>query len=68
MTGFGSFERMCPHCGSTDSRRLGECSVCHHIVCEQCGNVQLSSGERKITHHECLKKADDHFHMIKFVR
>lgn len=59
---------MCPHCASTESRRLGECAVCHRTVCDHCGNVQLSSGERKIVHKECLKKADDHFRMIKFVR
>lgn len=59
---------MCAHCGSRESRRLGDCSVCHHTVCEKCGNVQIASGERKITHHECLKKADGHFRMIKFVQ
>ncbi len=25
----GPSQQMCPHCGSTNTRRLGECSVCH---------------------------------------
>ena len=68
MTDSASFHHMCPHCGSVGSRRLGECSVCRHPVCEHCGNVQHSAGERKLIHHECLKRADGHFRMIKFVR
>jgi hypothetical protein len=59
---------MCPHCGSTATRRLGDCSVCHRVVCERCGSVQFTSGTRAAVHKECLKKADDHFKMIKFVR
>jgi hypothetical protein len=61
-------QQMCPHCGSTNTRRLGECSVCHRVVCEHCGNVQIAGGIRAITHRECLKKADGHFSMIKFVK
>ena len=49
-------------------RRLGECSVCHRVVCEHCGNVQIASGERTVTHRECLKKADGQFRMIRFVK
>jgi hypothetical protein len=64
----GVWGKMCPHCGSADTRRLGECSVCHKVACDQCGNVQISGGVRRITHRECLRKADDHFKMIKFVR
>ena len=64
----GVFGKMCPHCGSTDTRRLGECSVCHKSVCERCGNVQIAGGERRATHRECLKKSDGNFKMIKFVR
>jgi len=59
---------MCPHCGATVTRRLGECSVCGKGVCEHCGSVQLSTGTRKPIHRECLKNADGHFKMIKFVR
>lgn len=61
-------DRMCPHCGTRGSRRLGECSVCHRLVCENCGNIQIAHGERKIMHRECLKKDDGHFRMIKFVK
>jgi hypothetical protein len=59
---------MCPHCGSTGTRRLGECSVCGRTVCEHCGSVQFTAGTRKALHRECLKKADNHFSMIKFVK
>lgn len=61
-------QTMCPHCGSKETRRLGECSVCHRVVCDRCGNVQLASGVRTVTHRECLKKSDGGFRMIKFVR
>jgi hypothetical protein len=59
---------MCPYCGANDSRRLGDCPVCHHAVCDKCGNIQLSHGERRATHNACLKKADGGFKMIKFVK
>lgn len=49
-------------------RRLGACTVCHRTVCERCGNVQISSGERRVTHAECLRRDDGAFKMIKFVR
>jgi hypothetical protein len=58
---------MCPFCGATDTRRIGECSVCHHLVCEKCGNTQFAQGVRHVTHNACLKKADGGFKMIKFV-
>jgi hypothetical protein len=64
----GAYPKTCPYCGSTASRRLGECTVCHRVVCEQCGSIQVSAGERTALHRECLKKADGHFKMIKFVR
>jgi hypothetical protein len=64
----GLFGRMCPHCGSRDTRRIGECTVCHKSVCEHCGNVQIAGGVRKVAHRECLKNVDGHFKMIKFVR
>jgi len=63
----GIFGKICPHCGCMSARRLGVCSVCGMEVCERCGSLQLSAGERKALHRECLKKADDHFSMIKFV-
>ena len=63
----GPSQKMCPYCGTENSRRLGECSVCHRFVCEHCGNVQIASGVRSVTHRECLKKADGHFRMIRFV-
>ena len=64
----GPSHKMCPYCGSESARRLGECSVCQRIVCEHCGNVQIAGGVRKVTHRECLKKADGHFKMIRFVK
>ena len=64
----GIFGRMCPHCGTADSRKLGECCVCDRPVCAACGNVQISMGERRVTHNECLSKSNDGFTMIKFVR
>ena len=63
----GSFNQMCPHCGARDTRRLGECSVCHRSVCEKCGNVQICRGERHVTHSSCLRKHEGGFKMIKFV-
>ena len=67
MSDFGSSHKTCPYCGSVSARRLGECSVCHRHVCEHCGNVQIAGGVRSVTHKECLKKADGHFSMIRFV-
>lgn len=64
----GAFNRMCPYCGAADARRLGECSVCHRVVCERCGNLQFSQGERHATHNACLKKHEGGFKMIKFVK
>jgi len=58
----------CAFCRAESTRYLGHCSVCDHSVCEHCGNVQYSNGERKVTHRECLHKDDDGFKMIKFVR
>ena len=63
-----AIERMCPYCGANNSRRLGECSVCHRFVCEKCGNVQISHGERHVTHQACLHKHEGGFKMIKFVK
>ena len=60
--------KMCPYCGTDNSRRLGECSVCQRLVCERCGNVQFSGGVRTVTHRECLKRSDGHFKMIRFVK
>ncbi len=62
------FAHICPHCGALETRRLGECSVCRKLACERCGNVQIVGGERKVTHHECLKKDEGGFTMIKFVK
>ncbi|NTU72095.1 MAG: hypothetical protein HGB10_09795 [Coriobacteriia bacterium] len=67
MTDGGVFNRSCPYCGASETRRLGDCTVCHRVVCEKCGNVQMTRGERRVTHNSCLKKADGGFKMIKFV-
>jgi hypothetical protein len=58
----------CPHCGATDSRRLGPCKVCRLSVCERCGNIQHSHGERQVVHDECLKGTNDSFSMINIVK
>jgi len=60
--------RMCRHCGAIDRPKLGQCSVCDMAVCDKCGNVQHSHGERRVIHDACLKNADDGFSMIKFVK
>jgi hypothetical protein len=61
--------RFCLHCGATKALRLGDCSVCHEMVCEHCGNTQFSKGVRSVAHDQCLKKSDDSgFSMIKFVK
>jgi len=55
-------------CGAVDTRHLGTCAVCTRTVCERCGNVSFSAGERRVTHDECLHKDGDSFSMIKFVK
>ncbi len=60
--------RLCRHCGALDSRRLGQCVVCDMAVCEKCGNVQHTHGERRVIHDACLSKDEGAFTMIKFVR
>jgi hypothetical protein len=68
VTQAGEFGKMCPHCGSTGSRKLGECDVCHRAVCEHGGSIQFTAGKHKPLHRECLKTDDSGFKMIKFVR
>jgi hypothetical protein len=65
---YNTFAKTCPHCGAVDTRRLGDCVVCEHVVCEHCGSVQFSQGERRVTHKECLKRDEGAFKMIKFRR
>lgn len=60
--------RFCAHCGAIGAARLGPCDVCGMAVCERCGNVQHTGGERKIVHNSCLDKSGDSFSMIKFVK
>lgn len=60
--------RMCRHCGAIDAPKLGQCVVCDLAVCEKCGNVQHTHGERRVIHDACLKEDDSGFTMIKFVR
>lgn len=60
--------KMCTHCGAIGGSRLGICSVCGLSVCERCGNIQHSCGETKPVHDDCLRQAEDHFSMIKFVK
>ena len=56
------------HCGRTNTRRLGDCSVCGRATCEHCGNAQYSGGERRIVHHDCLKEHGKDLKMIRFVQ
>jgi hypothetical protein len=61
--------RLCRHCGAVDAPKLGACVVCELAVCERCGNVQHTHGERRVIHDECLSKdGESGFTMIKFVR
>jgi len=61
--------RYCLHCGAANSVRLGNCKVCHEMVCEHCGNTQLSQGVRYAIHGKCLRHDDGSgFSMIKFVK
>ena len=60
-------KRMCSHCGSMGSTRLGHCKVCGMLVCEKCGNSQYAHGTREVVHNSCLGKTGDSFSMIKFV-
>ncbi len=66
---YQGFDRaMCRHCGALDKHKLGTCSVCGLNVCENCGNVQLVHGEKRVTHDACLSRDEDGFTMIKFVK
>jgi hypothetical protein len=60
--------RLCRHCGALDTRKLGKCVVCDLAVCEKCGNVQHTHGERRVIHDSCLSKDESGFTMIKFVK
>jgi hypothetical protein len=60
--------RMCRHCGALDRSKLGQCEVCGMAVCDKCGNVQHTRGERRVIHDACLIEASDGFSMIKFVK
>jgi hypothetical protein len=60
--------RLCRHCGALDARKLGQCVVCDMAVCERCGNVQHTHGERRVIHDECLSKDENAFTMIRFVK
>ena len=61
--------KICLHCGAEGSVRLGHCSECGDMVCDRCGNTQLSLGQVRVTHDRCLKHAgESSFSMIKFVQ
>jgi len=59
--------RMCRHCGAVDRPKLGQCVVCGMSVCDKCGNVQHTRGERRVIHDSCLREDEGGFSMIKFV-
>jgi len=60
--------RFCAHCGAVGARRCGACHVCGLSVCDRCGNIQFTKGERRPVHDSCLKETSDSFSMIKFVK
>ncbi|MBN2839683.1 MAG: hypothetical protein JXP37_01830 [Coriobacteriia bacterium] len=63
------FNKICMHCGAEGSVRLGYCSECNDVVCDRCGNTQLSMGQVRVIHDTCLKHAgESSFSMIKFVQ
>jgi hypothetical protein len=59
--------RLCNNCGALDAHALGRCVVCYMPVCEKCGNIQHSHGERRVIHDACLPKDEGAFSMIRFV-
>jgi hypothetical protein len=60
--------RLCRHCGAIDATKIGQCAVCSMAVCEKCGNVQHTHGERRVIHDSCLRDDEGGFTMIKFVK
>jgi hypothetical protein len=68
VTDVGKKQRFCHYCGAEHTTKLGYCKVCGFAVCDKCGNTQHSLGEAVVVHDKCLKKGDDHFRMIKFVK
>lgn len=60
--------RMCRHCGGIDRPKLGQCAVCGMAVCDKCGNIQHTGGERRVLHDSCLREDDGGFKMIRFVK
>ena len=63
------FSKICLHCGAEGSVRLGRCNECGDVVCERCGNSQLSMGQVRVIHDSCLRQAgESSFSMIKFVQ
>jgi len=66
--GLYELSRMCRHCGAVEAARLGECVVCGLAVCDKCGNIQHTGGQRRVIHDSCLSEDDSGFTMIKFVK
>lgn len=66
--GVPELSRLCRHCGAVDSAKLGQCVVCDLAVCEKCGNIQHTGGQRRVIHDSCLHKDEAGFTMIKFVK
>lgn len=60
--------RLCRHCGALDSLKIGRCVVCDMAVCERCGNIQHTHGQRRVIHDSCLKEDEGGFTMIRFVK
>jgi len=66
---YSPLSKICMHCGAEGSTRIGYCSECGDVVCDRCGNTQLSMGTIKPIHDDCLKHAgESSFSMIKFVQ
>ena len=61
--------RLCHTCGSQDVAQIGTCKVCREVVCEHCGNLQITHGVSYAIHNSCMRKDDGAgFSMIKFVK
>ena len=67
-SGIPELSRLCRHCGAVDTAKLGQCVVCDMAVCEKCGNIQHTGGQRRVIHDACLSGDDAGFTMIKFVK
>lgn len=62
---------LCVHCGATRCRILGNCKICHALVCTSCGSTQITQTEGTFhVHSACfesnLEEIGSAFQFIKF--